>query len=87
MVGTGCDSMKIVVCRSRHTESSPAPQRTSVPLTMSIDELWQRISALANMLLLKNGVQGYFDCYRDWRNRTHMSFEIVYNPTKKPTKK
>ena len=87
MVGTGCDSMKIMVCRHEHTESSPAPQISAVPRTMAIDELWQRISSLSNMLLLKNGVQGYFDCYRDWRNRTHMSFEIVYNPARKHSKK
>ncbi len=86
MVGIQCESAKVIVCRP---VSFPAPtvnRSTIAPRDYSVDELWQRVSAVANMLLQRNGVNGNFDCHHDWRGQTHMKFHITYRPPKRSRK-
>lgn len=86
MVGTGCDSMRIVVCRPRVIEDG-APEATTESLVCAGDELWQQLGAISNLLLLRPGVRGSYDCYRDWKNRAHISLEVVYTPSATQTTK
>lgn len=87
MVGIGCDSMKIIVCHPKSATAGRASQNTPGPRVFSIDDLWQRVSAVSNLLLVQTGVKGNFDCYRDWRGRIHMFFKITYTPPKKQQRK
>lgn len=83
MVGSDCQAMTIVVCRPRDPLSGGAPRRAGSVRDGSVDELWQRVSATANMLLLHAGVNGSFDCHHDWRGRAHMKFKITYRPSRR----
>lgn len=83
MIGVSCESMKIIVCRPKAIASTTTPQRTTAPREFTVDELWQRVSAVANLLLQQAGVNGNFDCHHDWRGRTHMQFKITYRPLKR----
>ena len=84
MVGINCESMKIIVCRPK-TELYPSTQQHApASREFTLDELWQRASAAANLLLQQVGVNGSFDCYHDRRGRTHMQFKMIYRPLKRP---
>lgn len=87
MVGIGCEPMKIVVCRPKIAGTAPAAQRATAPREYSVEDLWQRVSTIANMLLQQAGVNGNFDCHRDRRGRTHMQFHIVHQPANKQHRK
>ena len=86
MVGVACESMKIIACRPKSVTPA-ASQRTIPPREYAVDELWQRVSAVSNLLLQQAGVNGKFDCHHDWRGRTHMQFKITYRPAKRPSRK
>lgn len=83
MVGVGCESMKIIVCRPKSGTTATTSQRTTAHREFTVDELWQRVSAVANLLLQQAGVNGNFDCHHDWRGRTHMQFKVTYRPLKR----
>lgn len=87
MVGNGCEPMKIVACRPQNAGTAPTAQRTAALREYSVEDLWQRASTIANMLLQQAGVNGNFDCHHDRRGRTHMQFHIVHQPSHKQRRK
>lgn len=86
MVGVNCESMKIIVCRPKTNTSATVSNRAPAPREFTVDELWQRVSSVANLLLQQAGVNGNFDCHHDWRGRTHMQFKVTYRPLKRSHK-
>lgn len=87
MVGIGCEPMKIVACRPKLAISAPAAQHASAHREYSVEDLWQRISTIANMLLQQAGVNGNFDCHHDRHGRTYMQFHIMHQPSRKRRRK
>ena len=81
MVGMDCEDVRVMVCRPRGQQEEP--RRVSAPARpCTVEDLWRKVSGLANMLLRQAGVKGSFDCYHDWKGNTHMEFNIVYRPAR-----
>lgn len=79
MVGVKGENVRVMVCRPR---VQTGPQRSPAPRPYTVEDLWRKVSGMANILLRQAGVKGSFDCYHDWRGNTHMEFNIVYRPLK-----
>lgn len=86
MVGVKGEKMRVIAYRPKAALPTNTHQRISTPREFTVDELWQRVSAVANLLLQQAGVNGNFDCHHDWRGRTHMQFKVTYRPLKRTHK-
>lgn len=79
MVGVKGENVRVMVC---HPRNQTASQRSPASRQCTVEDLWRKVSAMANILLRQAGIKGSFDCYHDWKGNSHMEFHIIYRPPK-----